>query len=359
MVKVGLFAIWPLWLILITLLAIKLFGVTFATLIFAKYTPLIDSQNYLNGNYTIDHATRTRFINWLAFELNRLVGPYLAHLTFALLSAAGLLYYYISGGRRWILMAFLLLPSSLVWTSVVGKDAIYFGGFGLALVIWSKYAIRPLNLTDRILLIVSLGICLLLRPHYSIALIWIFLSTYLVKKYQAVAFPWLLAIFFIGAAVIYYSGIGESLFLRGIGGIDPLARASRFDSLGIKLHTEEGYLRYKSLALLGALYGIIGPFPSEAIIRYEFMPFLFEGILIFIMPYGILLFANRMTFADKKQFFRIFLWCLIPAIIILMLLHAPFGLLNPGSATRWRVNFEQIFYLAPLLLIFRFLDEKK
>jgi hypothetical protein len=38
-------------------------------------------------------------------------------------------------------------------------------------------------------------------------------------------------------------------------------------------------------------------------------------------------------------------------------LHAPFGLLNPGSAIRWRVNFEKIFYLAPLLLMYRFIDD--
>jgi hypothetical protein len=44
------------------------------------------------------------------------------------------------------------------------------------------------------------------------------------------------------------------------------------------------------------------------------------------------------------------------AIIILVLVHAPFGILNPGSAIRWRVNFELIFYMAPLLL---FLEAKK
>jgi hypothetical protein len=43
----------------------------------------------------------------------------------------------------------------------------------------------------------------------------------------------------------------------------------------------------------------------------------------------------------------------------LMVLHAPFGLLNPGSATRWRVNFEPIFHMAPLLLIYGFLDKDR
>ena len=42
-----------------------------------------------------------------------------------------------------------------------------------------------------------------------------------------------------------------------------------------------------------------------------------------------------------------------------MVLHAPFGLLNPGSATRWRVNFEAIFHIAPLLLLYGFLDNDR
>ncbi len=39
------------------------------------------------------------------------------------------------------------------------------------------------------------------------------------------------------------------------------------------------------------------------------------------------------------------------SVIILLI-----GILNPGSPIRWRVNFELIFYMAPLLL---FLEAKK
>ena len=52
----------------------------------------------------------------------------------------------------------------------------------------------------------------------------------------------------------------------------------------------------------------------------------------------------------------IFWLCLVLAILALLVLHAPFGLLNPGSATRWRVNFESAFHMAPLLLLYGFLD---
>ena len=48
----------------------------------------------------------------------------------------------------------------------------------------------------------------------------------------------------------------------------------------------------------------------------------------------------------------------MPVIVALIVVHAPWGLLNPGSATRWRVNFEAIFHIAPILLLYSFLDNK-
>ena len=40
----------------------------------------------------------------------------------------------------------------------------------------------------------------------------------------------------------------------------------------------------------------------------------------------------------------------MPAIFLLMIIHAYFGILNPGTAIRWRINFELIFYFAPYLI---------
>jgi hypothetical protein len=90
--------------------------------------------------------------------------------------------------------------------------------------------------------------------------------------------------------------------------------------------------------------------------RIEFLPFFIEGVIILLSPLLIYILASRHALPQEVLFKKIFWWCLIPAILMLMLIHAPFGLLNPGSATRWRTNFEQIFYLAPLLLLYRFID---
>ena len=51
-----------------------------------------------------------------------------------------------------------------------------------------------------------------------------------------------------------------------------------------------------------------------------------------------------------KEFNLFFYYMIFPSLIILVIIHSPFGILNPGSGIRWRVNFETIFYLTPLLL---------
>ena len=339
------------------LVLVKILGVVFATQVFARFTPLVDSQLYLNGYYTIDQFFRTQVIQWLATALNSLgAGDYFTHFIFAIISVLGLAYYYLTGGRRWILMLTLLLPSSLVWSSIVGKEAIFFGGMGLGLVIWSKYTVSSLNWADIIIAALAIGVCAVLRPHYLVALLWLFLATALFKRLEGKAWISLLLLFVVGALAVYFTGLWDELTLRGWGGIDATARASRFQFFGI-LHNGEGYQSYKSLLPLGLILGIIGPMPSEVLNRIEFLPFFLEGMLILLAPFLIFLLAIKRGLHRDTIFLRMFFGCLLPAILILLVIHAPFGFLNPGSAIRWRVNFEQIFYLAPLLLMYRFIDD--
>ena len=343
---------------LMALVAIKILGVAFATMVFAKYTPLVDSQLYLKGYYQIDPLLRTQIVHRMAVALNFIGGAFFTHFIFGMISVVGFVYYYLTGGKNWILMCFLFLPSSLVWTSIVGKEALFFGSMGLALVIWSKYVVEPLKLFDLVGLLIALIVCGLMRPHYAIAIFWIIFSTTLIKKLQARAIP-ILIIALLAFTIVCYITVWDNLLHRGFEGIDPTARASRFGSLNIDLNSPDAFERYKRLVPLGMIYGILGPLPSEVLMRIEFLPFLLEGIFIMTLPVMIFVIANKLQFSNKTLFFRFFFYCLVPAMLMLMVLHAPFGFLNPGSATRWRTDFEQMFYLAPLLLLSRFMDEKK
>lgn len=340
------------------LVAIKLLGVLFATKIFARYSPLIDSNLYLSNFYVDNPILRTTIVQVLANFISGVTEPLFTHLFFGLISVSGYFYYYLRGGRSWLILLFLLLPSSLIWTSIVGKEALFFGGMGLCLFIWAKFSVETLDLYDWAGLIVGLSICLIMRPHYGIVLIWLFASTALVKRFQVRAIPLLLISYFCFALVIYYF-VWDNLLLRGFGGIEFAARASRFDSLGIEPKSFLGFEKFKSFIPLGIIIGIIGPLPSELITRIEFFPFFMEGVLILLLPFIIAFFVHKQVFAYKAIFFRIFLFCLLPGIFYLMVVHAPFGILNPGSAIRWRTDFEQILYLAPTLLFLRYMNEKK
>jgi hypothetical protein len=348
---------WPLKYLLLAAVAIKILGVFFATLIFAKFTPLIDSNLYLQNGMNLDPFLRTRIINSTAVFLNSIGGVYFAHFVFSLFSISGLLYYYLTGGRRWVLLLFLLLPSSLVWSSIVGKEAVFYGATGVVIVIWSKYAVRKMASYDFLFLIVALLVCALQRPHYALAYVWLFFSAYTLARFEKSAFKILLVAFLLFAIFFYFIG-WESLALRGFGGIDPFARSSRFDLLGINPFTGEGYLKFKAMILNGMIWGVIGPFPSELLSRPEFTPFFIEGLFIFLIPVLATILVILIKIENKRYFYKIFFISLAPAILILLFMHAPFGILNPGSAIRWRVNFEQVFYLAPMLLIFRFMDVK-
>jgi hypothetical protein len=340
------------------LLCLKLLFTLLAVFVFAKLSPLVDADLYLSGFYESDPALRTRIIQRLALMLSNLGGAVFVHWAFGVLSLSGVLYYYWRGGFRWQLCIPLLLPSTLIWTSVIGKEAIFYGAFTLALVIWARFVLRKCDLTDYVFLAIGVTICFLLRAHYAVAICWLFVSALLTEKFKKDAWPWLCLLALLGSGILF-AFAWEPILIRGFEGIEPTARASRFVLFGIEPNTSAGFDTYKSLIPLGALLGIIGPLPTEVYSRPILIPFLLEGVAVLLFPAAVYLYASKRSFGGKRQFKTIFWTCLVPAILFLMVLHAPFGLLNPGSATRWRVNFEAIFHIAPILLLYGFLDNDR
>ena len=172
-------------------------------------------------------------------------------------------------------------------------------------------------------------------------------------KIQSQSFLVLLLV--IGVSLVYLF-VWDELLWRAFAGIEASARASRFELFGIAPMSVDGFQAFKSYIPLGTLIGVVGPLPFEVFNRIEFLPFLIEGVLILLFPLMIYGWAIKHPPPQIEVFNMMFWWCLMPAVIILMVIHAPFGVLNPGSAVRWRTNFEQIFYLAPFLLLCRFKD---
>ena len=325
--------------------------------VFTRFTPLLDAEQYLSGAY-LEHASlRTFLVQKLVLILANSGSDLVVHFVFGLLSLSGFYYYYLKGGTRWQLCLVLLLPSSLIWTSVIGKEAIFYGAFTLSLVIWSQFVHRRCTTSDILILLAAVLACLVLRPHYGFSVVWLFVSVTLIDKLNNKAWIWLSLLAFV-SCILFYIFVWETMLYHAFYGIDPNARASRFVYFGMDQLTGEGFEKYKALLPLGAILGIVGPTPIEVVERPLLTPFFLEGVLILICPAAIYIYSKTQFFLGQERFRKIFWMCLVPVIVALVVVHAPFGLLNPGSATRWRVNFEAIFYMAPILLLYGFLDNK-
>ena len=153
--------------------------------------------------------------------------------------------------------------------------------------------------------------------------------------------------------------------------IEYSARASRFvdfnilppaivlhlvdDAIGSKLHlVNDIFISFKEALIKNWIYSIIGPRLDEIFVRIEFVPFFIEGIFILSFPGMCYFYAIKIKINEFKKFKLLFFYCLIPSLMLIILVHAPFGILNPGSGIRWRVNFETIFYITPLLIFFNY-----
>jgi len=331
---------------------IKIVGTLFALHVFNHFTPLVDSKLYIDGYYINDGNFRTELIQKITTLIVELSNPLLTHTIFSLFSGIGIFILSYTMKNKFILLL-LLFPSALIWTSIVGKEAIYYGCFTLILAVWSMQISNVKARKGFVLHMMTsilLAVCLILRPHYTIPLIYL-LSTCFVfytfdsKKIQLI----LIAIILVCTAslISYLFIMPENLIARGYGAVDETARASRFAYYNIDLLNP--HLIYtKGLLFRDGIFGIIGPFPSELLIRLEFIPFFIEGITILLFPIAI-----GCMFKDTKNvqiYKKYFYYALVPAILMSIIIHAPFGILNPGTAIRWRVNFELIFYLAPILI---------
>lgn len=330
-------------------IGIKVLGTLFALFIFNRFTPLIDSINYINDFYPSSTNFRTLFVQRIATTLVVLTTPLITNIIFSLFSASAIFYYALKSKNNSWLLLILLLPSALTWTSIVGKEAIYFGCVGIFLILWIDLIKEKIS-NRHLLIIIPLGLCAILRPHYTISLLWLAFSASIIQNNRVNNRLIVFAFIIIIVGIAYF--LIPELAPRGYGAIDKMARASRH--LALNIHTLKAFNSHMST---GMLFGIVGPFPSELLHRLEFIPFFIEGIAILIAPFAIGILLFKKTRETKNHiYFLNFIYGVVPAIIILVLVHAPFGILNPGSAIRWRVNFELIFYMAPLLL---FLEAKK
>ena len=136
---------------LLLIILIKICGLFFSIKIFGHFTPLIDANLYIDEFFRDSGHLRTQIVQKLVITLKYLnLNELLIHSCFSLISIFGFLYGLKIGQINFIIILTLMFPSVLVWTSIVGKEALFYSSFTLCLFIWTKINFKKIEKLDTI-----------------------------------------------------------------------------------------------------------------------------------------------------------------------------------------------------------------
>jgi hypothetical protein len=338
-----------------------------------EITTLGDMSSYADGKWIDgEWANRTYFVGKIAFILVSNFGVIIANILFSLLNGLGIVMVLksVPSRHRLFLLPFLFLPSATLWTGIIGKEALSSFGFALIICWWLRF-LRYRELTNGIVfLLIGLLFVFFFRPHYALASVVLVIgSVFSLKSFSSActsrsrinflnrcSFGVIIFVFFmllsfsvpiVISVIDKVATISLQYFPNGLG------RASRHGWL--EWHNTGDFWRN---AWWGLPFGIIGPLPYEAALRPVFLFAFVEGVTVFVLPIAAiglsLLFSpkeDNRGFVTNRELLRLVIFGLGPSLFLLMCLHAPMGIVNPGTAIRYRSGFE-IFWIVPSLCIF-------
>jgi len=350
---------------LLGLLFIKLLATLGAVFIYAKVTPFNDADHYyLNTSLATFGSPpfRTAFTIYLFWGLK-----YLLHynlLVHGVVSmAVGLALWFVIKPEyeyvnKKLLYACLCLPHFLIWTGVVGKEALAIIGFlfiiraCIDLVVWHE--------TRMTLLSVGLFLALIERPHFTIAYICLVSVSFVVafKKEKLVSHSSVnksLALFLL-CTMLFFALSFLLLPVYGEYLLHFMAKVHHYFSIFPDAKTTRTAIAWSKpddfFANLpwGVPVSIIGPTWLEALKRAILLPVFVEGcIAFFLLMISCWLLVK--TCKKYNQYRTLIIWGFLPALVIGLLMNYPFGIFNIGSMLRYKQSLAPLLYLYPVLLI--------
>lgn len=318
---------------LATLILIKIAYAFFAVLVFARFTSLGDTQDYLTGEY-IDR-NNVASTAYLMSVIGNAVGKGGGFIISVGLSVTGIVYLLEKArlSARDTALTFMLtaLPSFGVWTSVFSKEVFVLFSFCLCtggLIEMVKRRRRFFSLAQ----LAGLALLTFMKPHYSLS---IYLSLAGMWTYYAgCRRELMLALMIVILAVI------TGLCIRYV---DEIYQYTQI----MPLHFSQsgGSTRHNTFWLdewdfftylpVGVPVAFIGPTLPEAFHSPKLIPSFIEGCLLF----GFIAVNGRRAVFYRKQLNVMGLLLMLSFVLVLFLTHYPFGLFNPGSAVRYRSGF--------------------
>ncbi|WP_439437678.1 hypothetical protein [Salinivibrio costicola] len=319
----------------------------FAVFVYSKFSQLGDTQAYVNGGYLYrEDFSSTAYIMSL---IGGTIGSFGTALLAIALSSYALYFLYnkidyiATNLSKKIILFIIISPSLGIWTSIFSKEMFLLFFMSLAVGALIDFHRGRCNIMIAVL---SFLVVTFMKPHYSLALYlsWIAIS---LNKLDIKGYRMLfglgvsiLLVFYVGFIKIdtiyeYTQLLVNNYFVNG--------ESSRENNFWI------GTYDFFSYAPTGITKAFIGPTLFEAIERPIFIPYFIEGFFLYIIVIYLMLRSifhrNNIHGLYLALFFSFSLW--------LLFAHYPVGVINPGSAIRYRSGF---IYPMVIFLVYTYSD---
>lgn len=321
---------------------IKLFYMIFAKTIYVQFTTLGDTFRYLNGPEAWSSNwfySSTAMMDSFAGLSGKVLGNYLGSLPFLILSFLGV-YYPVSKlglNRRQLLalLAFLSLPSFGIWTSIASKEAVAVFFMGVILAAYIDLYERR-NIQNKVIVMLAIYLCLVFKPQYLVGVSAIFAFTYMSRKFEMKpvlkVLLFLLTVLFGIAALFYFRDVIDSLAKVMPAHFSKDAGSTRENTIWV---AQYDFFRN---AAYGMYIAFVGPTVQEAFSKPTHLAAWLESMII-LSAFGVMLLKYLLVAARTSRVNVMFVCGFSLVAFWILLVHYPFGALNPGSAVRYRESF--------------------
>jgi len=303
----------------------------FAQVIVRTITKLGDSGTYQKGDYLLyysnsffDSTFLTIFIAHI-FSVIGLSSPISINIAFQTIAFIGivLLLTSIFGVYRYILLAFFASPSFTMWSSVAGKDAIVV--FLVCVVLRDLVKWRNGEAKFCIFGVLSLSILWIYKPAYFPALLYLISLVIFSLKIHQIAFLSLVAAV-IGAILLFV--------FRDVIDAYSFAILPHFEGHGLSTRPPYWHDTYDVFykGPYGMFQAFFGPTMGEASRSVlHLFSFIESGVLVLAM---FIIFLVRTPGMPMYGFITSLF-----TLALILFANYPFGIMNPGSAIRYRTGY--------------------
>jgi hypothetical protein len=317
-----------------------------ALYIYSQFTTLGDTNRYLNGlSIGSDRwwYHSTHLMDLVAGSAASLLGDFGGNVPFIFLSFIGVYYpikrLELTEKQLIFILSMLSVPSFGIWTSIASKEAIsvFFMGLILGFII---DVIKGSANKSYFLVIFSFYLCGVFKPQYLIGIsaLLIFIAVSKLFNFKGSGKFILIILFLIFSLMFLYAFRYEinSLSFQMPAHFRLDAGSTRTNDIWVNDFDVFWNSPY------GMFIAFVGPTISEAFSKPTHMLALLESLVIlgvFIVAIIKLLMISLLTGRLNVFYLGVFL----TVCIWILFVHYPFGVLNPGSAIRYRQNFYAFF----------------